>query len=121
MTRDGELERAAARNNINFTGYGGLCINNRVVSEFEPHLRYLTNGQLRSFSDFAAIYAAQHEIRNAIQAELESPATREESRLKVDRDIAEDNLRKVEEIVTSICRYQAVVMRLGEEGNGPNK
>jgi hypothetical protein len=98
-------ERKAQELNINFNGFGGLVIDHLVVNEFNYLLRFITDGELESFSDFQKISKNQVAILNNIELELTKEKMKEEDAFNVSRATAEGNMKNLANIVSKISTY----------------
>lgn len=98
---------------MNFNGYGGLTMHRLAVNEFGYLIRYLTNGNIESFSDFRLITNNKHLIDERIKNELLKDVLRESEVFGYSRETTEGNILRLQKIVDSIYEYTNLCDRLG--------
>lgn len=108
-----EVKGFMAEINMDFNGYGGLNIHRLVVSEFGYLLRYLTGGEIDSFSDFRVIAENKLAIEDNIKKELARDVLHESEVFGYSRDTTEGNILRLQKIVNSICEYTVLCDELG--------
>ncbi|KAB7687681.1 hypothetical protein GBN24_14310 [Plesiomonas shigelloides] len=99
-------------NGMTFEGFGGLVIHNLVVSEFGYLLRYLTKGKIERFDDFDLINENKELIFSAMHEELSKEVLRETEVFGYSREITEENINNLKEIIITICSYVDLCRKL---------
>ena len=108
-----EIDLFMADHEMTFNGYGGLNIHRLLVREFGFLLRYITEKEIDTLSDFRVIAQNSVMINENIKQELSKDVLRESEALGCSRQTAEGNLTRLRGIVKVITEYTALCDRLG--------
>ena len=100
-----EEKQTALEYGIKFDGYGGLEVNNYVISAYTYLLDYYSDSKVKSFLDFKAIHKNADTILQRINNDLSRDRMMIQCSRNESRETAEADANKVREAVLSIVSF----------------